>query len=226
MVHRHAGAALAGEAHRARASSPHLGTEAPSSFGGRHAFCTTFRAARSRAGLTSHALTLKEIAMTLKTLIAAAVAAAFAWPLAAGADDKSSTGASAGSDKSGAGASASTEGKASAGATKDDGGAEAMFKALDKNKDGFISKEEAKGTPHDKDFDKLDKNGDGKLSREEHAAAPEHAGKAKSSGAGGSPSVGATSSGSMSSESSSAPSASSPSTSGGASGSSKGGSKY
>ena len=50
------------------------------------------------------------------------------------------------------------------------------FDALDKNNDGYISKEEAKGTPHDKDFAKLDKNGDGKLSREEHAAAPEHAG--------------------------------------------------
>src|SRR5262247_4549269 len=110
--------------------------------------------------------------MRLKTLIAAAVAAAFAWPLAAGAQSKSSGGMSPGGDK------------ASAGATKDDGGAEAMFRALDKDKDGYISKEEAKGTPHDKDFAKLDKNGDGKLSREEHAAAPEHAGKAKSSSTG------------------------------------------
>jgi hypothetical protein len=136
--------------------------------------------------------------MTLKTLIAAAVAAAFAWPLAAGADDKTSTGASAGSDKS-ATKPASSD-KASGGATKDDGGAEAMFKALDKDKDGFISKDEAKGTPHDKDFAKLDKNGDGKLSREEHAAAPEHAGKAKSgSAAGASSSTDATTSGGMSS---------------------------
>jgi EF hand domain-containing protein len=155
-------------------------------------------AATCRVRLTSHALTSKEIAMTLKTLIAAAVAAAFAWPLAAGADDKASTGASAGSDKSAAQPSSSD--KASAGATKDDGGAEAMFKALDKNNDGYISKEEAKGTPHDKDFAKLDKNGDGKLSREEHAAAPEHAGKAKSgSAAGASSSTDATTSGGMSS---------------------------
>ena len=94
--------------------------------------------------------------MTLKTLMAAAVAAAFALPLAATAADD----------------------KAASGATKSDGGAEAMFKALDKNHDGFMSREEVKGTPHDKDFAKLDKNGDGKLSREEHAAAPEHAAKA------------------------------------------------
>ena len=38
-----------------------------------------------------------------------------------------------------------------------------MFKSLDKNNDGFMSKEEVKGTPHDKDFSKLDKNNDGKL---------------------------------------------------------------
>jgi len=91
----------------------------------------------------------------LKTLIAAAVAAGFALTATA-ADDKAS----------------------GAGATKPDGGAEAMFKALDKNNDGFMSREEVKGTPHDKDFTTLDKNGDGKLSREEHAAAPEHSGKA------------------------------------------------
>ena len=103
--------------------------------------------------------------MTRKTLIAAAVAAAFAaLPFAVQAAGD----------------------KASSGATKSDGGAEAMFKAMDKDKDGSISKEEAKGTPHDKDFTKLDKDKDGKLSRPEHASAPEHASKA---------STGATSSG-------------------------------
>ena len=103
--------------------------------------------------------------MTLKPLIAAAAIAAFAaLPVQAAGD------------------------KASGGATKSDGGAEAMFKAMDKNKDGSISKDEAKGTPHDKDFAKLDKNSDGKLSRDEHAAAPEHAAKA---GAGATSSGGA-----------------------------------
>ena len=114
--------------------------------------------------------------MTFKTLIAAAVAAAFALPFtASAAGDKADKAASSG-DK----AASSSDKAASSGATKSDGGAEAMFKSLDKNKDGFMSKEEVKGTPHDKDFSKLDKNNDGKLSREEHAAAPEHSGKAGS----------------------------------------------
>ena len=73
---------------------------------------------------------------------------------------------------------ASTGSSASQG--KSDGGAEAMFKALDKNHDGYLTREEVKGTPHDKEFSSLDKNHDGKLSRAEHAAAPEHV-KAKSS---------------------------------------------
>jgi Ca2+-binding EF-hand superfamily protein len=107
--------------------------------------------------------------MTFKTLIAAAVAAAFALPFSASAAGDKADKAASSSDKS-----------AASGATKSDGGAEAMFKALDKNNDGFMSKEEVKGTPHDKDFSKLDKNNDGKLSREEHAAAPEHSGKAGS----------------------------------------------
>ncbi len=113
--------------------------------------------------------------MKLKTLIAAAVAAAFALPVFAqtsGGKASSDTSATAGASQKGA-----------------DGGAEAMFKALDKDQDGSISKAEAKGTPHDKDFATLDKNSDGKLSREEHAAAPEHAGGASGSagatGAGG-----------------------------------------
>jgi hypothetical protein len=105
--------------------------------------------------------------MKLKTVIAAAVA--FAFPLAAYAGGDKASSASSG------------------GATKSDGGAQAMFKALDKNTDGAISKDEAKGTPHDKDFATLDKNKDGKLSAQEHAAAPEHAGQASTgSTAGGS----------------------------------------
>lgn len=106
-----------------------------------------------------------------RTLIAAAVAAVFGLPLAA----------------------AVAEDKASSGATSS--GAEQMFKALDKNNDASISREEAKGTPHDKDFATLDKDGDGKLSREEHAAAPEHAGESASGGATGAPGKGSSSGG-------------------------------
>lgn len=49
-----------------------------------------------------------------------------------------------------------------------------MFKSMDKDADGFISKEEATGTPHSADFASLDKDSDGKLSAEEHADAKEH----------------------------------------------------
>lgn len=49
-----------------------------------------------------------------------------------------------------------------------------MFKSMDKNADGFISREEATGTPHSADFASLDKDSDGKLSPEEHSKAKEH----------------------------------------------------
>ena len=94
--------------------------------------------------------------MQTKPLFAALIAAAFAFPIAAhagGADKHTSA-------QSGNGAN--------------DGGAAAMFKAMDKNGDGILSKDEAAGTPHAADFASLDKNGDGKLSREEHANAKEH----------------------------------------------------
>lgn len=93
--------------------------------------------------------------MKARTFIALAATAALAFPLTA---------------------------QAQADKAKSDGGAEAMFKALDKDNDGSLSREEVKGTPHDKDFAQLDKNKDGKLSREEHAAAPEHSGKAATGG--------------------------------------------
>ena len=96
--------------------------------------------------------------MQRKPLIAVAAAALFALPLAA----------MAGTDKA-------TASKSSSSATAgNDGGAEAMFKSMDKNNDGFISKDEAANTPHAANFDQLDKDKDGKLSRAEHANAPEH----------------------------------------------------
>jgi hypothetical protein len=105
--------------------------------------------------------------MKLKAVMALAVAAAFAIPTAYAAGDKAKE--------------ASDKPSASQGATGN-AGAQAMFKSMDKNNDGFVTKAEAKGTPHDKDFAKLDKNSDGKLSREEHAAAPEHAGDKAAAG--------------------------------------------
>ena len=108
--------------------------------------------------------------MNRKTILAAAAAAAFALPLAAGA---------ATTDKT----AKPTTIAANAG---NDGGATAMFDAMDKDKDGFISKEEAAGSPHAADFALIDKNGDGKLSREEHYMAKEHvAARAKANGTSG-----------------------------------------
>jgi EF hand len=89
----------------------------------------------------------RRTAMRLKTLVAVAVAAAFAVPLLSQAQ----------SDKPAAGAT--TPGS-----------------TMDKNKDGSISREEAKGTPFEKDFSKLDKDGDGKLSASEQADAKAGAG--------------------------------------------------
>ena len=92
--------------------------------------------------------------MRLKTLVAVAIAAAFAVPLLSQAQsDKPSSGTS--------------------GATTPGSG---MSSAPDKDKDGSISREEAKGTPYEKDFDKLDKDKDGKLSKDEQAAAKAGAG--------------------------------------------------
>ncbi len=121
--------------------------------------------------------------MQSKPLIAAFLAAAFAFPLAAHAG---------GGDKQAGAKMASAANGAS------DGGAEAMFTSMDKNSDGFISKDEAAGTPHAGDFASLDKDSDGKLSRDEHADAKEHvaargnAGSTGSSTAGSSDSSGGT----------------------------------
>ena len=49
---------------------------------------------------------------------------------------------------------------------------DALFVALDKNHDGFLTRAEMKGSPQEKDFTALDKNRDGKLTPAELAAAP------------------------------------------------------
>ena len=93
--------------------------------------------------------------MRLKTLIAVAVAAAFAVPLLTQAQ----------SDKPSSGTSGAAPAAPSA--------------AMDKDKDGSISREEAKGTPLEKDFAKLDKDKDGKLSASEQADAKADVGATK-----------------------------------------------
>jgi hypothetical protein len=98
--------------------------------------------------------------MRLKTLVAVAVAAAFAVPLSTYAQ----------SDKPSSGTSGAAPAAPSAGGSTAGGG------AMDKDKDGSISREEAKGTPLEKDFDKLDKDKDGKLSASEQADAKAGAG--------------------------------------------------
>jgi hypothetical protein len=98
--------------------------------------------------------------MQRKTVLATIIAAAFVLPFAA----------TAGTDKHmGAKATSATTGA-------HDGGAHAMFRSLDKDADGFISREEASNTPNfAAEFASLDTNVDGKLSTEEHAYAKQYA---------------------------------------------------
>ena len=103
----------------------------------------------------------------MKALIAASVVALLAMPLSVtAAGDKASSPSAAGSS------------------------VERPFDALDKNKDGSLSRDELKGTSQEKDFAKLDKDSDGKLSRQEYggetAATGATGGSAGSTGAAGS----------------------------------------
>jgi hypothetical protein len=82
----------------------------------------------------------------MKMLIAASVVAFLAMPISAGA----------------AGDKASSPSAAGSGST---------FEAMDKNKDGSLSRDEVKGSSQEKDFARLDKNNDGKLSRQEMGTA-------------------------------------------------------
>src|SRR5256712_12513043 len=112
----------------------------------------------------------------IKTLIAVAVAGAFALPVAALASAASDNivvaqagGGAGGADaaKSNPQAGSNPPGTASTGAS----GMSTGFDRLDKNRDGFISRDEAKDAAElNTRFSELDKDNDGKLSREEYNA--------------------------------------------------------
>jgi hypothetical protein len=110
--------------------------------------------------------------LTTKTLIAAAVAAVFALPLAVNA---------AGTEKSGSSPSATSPSAGKSSSASGNGGSMSSMKKLDTNSDGSVSRDEAKkDTNISKRFKELDKNNDGKLSATELNAA-------EATGAGGSP---------------------------------------
>jgi hypothetical protein len=111
---------------------------------------------------------LLENAMNLKTLIALAVAGAFAVPMAASAADDSLVIAQAGG-------TGSASGSAASGGAGDAGNRMEPhprgFDRLDTNHDGYVSRDEAS---HANDlntrFSEMDRDNDGKLSRQEYNA--------------------------------------------------------
>ena len=143
----------------------------------------------------------------IKTLIAAAVASLFAGPLAAqasatndnlviaqaggggvsgsggGADGPDTANRQPGTMSSQPGAMSSDKASAAGTSSSD------RFDRIDRNHDGYISRDEAKDASElDTRFSELDRNNDGKLSREEYNAL-----SSGSSGASGATATGATS---------------------------------
>ena len=106
----------------------------------------------------------------IKALIAVAVAGVFALPVTASAASDSIVVAQAG----GGGGSADAPDMANRqpGTARSSSGRSAeRFDHLDRNRDGFISRDEAKDAPElQTRFSELDTNNDGKLSREEYDA--------------------------------------------------------
>jgi hypothetical protein len=106
-----------------------------------------------------HHLKGRNIMLKSKSLLAVALAAAFALPLAANA---------AGTERPSGSTSPGKSGSMSSG----NGGSMSTMKQLDTNNDGHVSKEEAKkSSAISKRFKELDKDNDGKLSSTELSAA-------------------------------------------------------
>jgi hypothetical protein len=103
----------------------------------------------------------KETAMKFTTSLTIAVAAAFTVTLGALAQGTGGTTSSPAGSQTEPGIA---PGGASTGSSRI---APDAFDQLDRNHDGFISREEASGTNLAKDFDKLDTNRDGRLSPDE-----------------------------------------------------------
>jgi hypothetical protein len=116
--------------------------------------------------------------MNLKTVIALAIAAAFAAPVAAqtssGTDNRVTGGTNAPAAASG-------------------------FSALDRNNDGYISRDEAREAAWSNRFTEFDKDNDDRLSRSEFDAMQAAAGASTTGGMGGSVGPGGTQSGSSTS---------------------------
>jgi hypothetical protein len=140
--------------------------------------------------------------MKFKTLITAAVAAAFALPLAVQAQGGSAGGASAGGGGGGAAGGTTTAPSAThpqgnpnqtgspsgTPGTRDSAGAGATgggWTSLDKNKDGYLSREELKDHKTHS-FSSLDKDNDGRVSRSEFDSASSGTGSSSDSSTGSS----------------------------------------
>ena len=123
--------------------------------------------------------------MNLKTITALALAAAFAAPVLAQTPGRTTT------DPKDSNPAAPPASSAS--------GATAGFGGMDRNNDGYISREEAKDATWHNRFSELDKDNDGRLSQSEFNALGAGSGASTTGGMGGSVGPGGTQSGSSTS---------------------------
>src|SRR5688572_23591896 len=133
-----------------------------------------------------------EIMMKLKTVMAVLIAAAFAAPVLAQSPGRTTTDPK----DSNPAAPPAAPGKAdrsAAGATA--GG----FSAIDRNSDGYISRDEARDVTWSSRFTELDKDNDGRISQSEFDGLGASSGASTTGGMGGSVGPGGTQSGSSTS---------------------------